>query len=131
MLLIDSDVLIAHLRGDERATVWLAEARRIHGQLAMSALSVAEITGGMRSGERSSVWRLFARMRTEPVTDLVARRAGELARRYRRSHSGIGLADYLIAATVDLRGYELGTLNVRHYPMLPNLEPAFALGPES
>ena len=38
------------------------------------------------------------------------------------SHSGIGLADYVIAATVDLRGYELGTLNVRHYPMLPNLE---------
>ncbi len=65
------------------------------------------------------------------MTDLVARRAGELARRHRRSHSGIGLADYVIAATVDLRGYELGTLNVRHYPMLPNLEPAFALGSKS
>ena len=91
----------------------------------MSALSVAEITGGMRSGERSSVWRLFSRMRTEPVTDLVARRAGELTRRYRRSHSGIGLADYVIAATVDLRGYDFGTLNVRHYPMFARLEPAF------
>ena len=125
MILLDSDVLIAHLRGDERATTWLEDVRRLHGQLATSAVCVAEITGGMRSGERTSVWRLLSRMRTEPVTDLTARRAGEFARRFRRSHAAIGLADYLIAATADLRGYELGTLNVRHFPMIADLRPAY------
>jgi predicted nucleic acid-binding protein len=42
-------------------------------------------------------------------------------REYRRSHAGIGLGDYLIAATVLTEGLELATLNVRHYPMFPGL----------
>ncbi len=48
-------------------------------------------------------------------------------RRYRRSHGGIGLGDYLIAATADVNGLELATLNTRHFPMFPGLEPPFAL----
>jgi hypothetical protein len=58
----------------------------------VSVVSIAELTGGMRPGERREVWRLLGSLRTEPVTELVARRAGELVRRYRRSHTGIGLA---------------------------------------
>lgn len=48
-------------------------------------------------------------------------------RRYRRSHSGIGLGDYLIAATQQVHGVPLATLNVRHFPMLPDLTPPFVL----
>jgi hypothetical protein len=40
---------------------------------------------------------------------------------YHRSHSGIGLGDYLTAATALTEGLELATLNVRHYPMSPEL----------
>jgi predicted nucleic acid-binding protein len=46
-------------------------------------------------------------------------------RQYRRSHSGIGLADYLIAATAELHGLTLATLNVRRFPMFSNLESPF------
>ena len=46
----------------------------------------------------------------------MAWRAATLMREYRRSHSGIGLGDYLIAATALTEGLELATLNVRHYP---------------
>jgi predicted nucleic acid-binding protein len=49
-----------------------------------------------------------------------------IMRKVRRSHSGVGLADYLIAATAMHAGLELGTLNVRHFPMFPELQPAFA-----
>jgi predicted nucleic acid-binding protein len=124
--LVDSDVLIAHLRGVSAARDWLRAARRA-GPLAISAVSVAEITGGMRSGERREVWQLLGALRVEPVTELVARRAGEFMRTYRRSHSGIGIADYLIAATADTRGLSLATLNTRHFPMFADLTQPFDL----
>ena len=66
-------------------------------------------------------------METQPVTELIARDAAALMRRYRRSHASIGVADYLIAATVLARGYELATLNVRHFPMFPDLQAPFQL----
>ncbi|WP_417563442.1 type II toxin-antitoxin system VapC family toxin [Microbacterium sp.] len=124
MILVDSDVLIAHLRGDERAHAWLGAARR-EGDLLTSVVTVAEITGGMRSAERRPVSQLLSMLHPIPITELIARQAGDLMRRYRRSHSGIGLGDYLIAATAQTQSLELATLNVRHFPMFAGLTPPF------
>lgn len=127
MILVDSDVLIANLRGEAAARDWLLSARRDTGLLAVSAVSVTEVAGGMRSLERRPVSRLLSSMRTFPVTERIAWRAAEFMRTYRRSHQGIGLGDYLIAATVDVEGLDLATLNVRHFPMIENLEAPFRL----
>jgi len=51
----------------------------------------------------------------------IAERAGELARAYRRSHPGIDLVDYVIAATAELSGATLLTRNVKHFPMIDGL----------
>ncbi|EUA10839.1 putative ribonuclease VapC19 [Mycobacterium kansasii 732] len=126
MILVDSDVLIAHLRGVAVARDWLLNVRS-RGPLTMSVVSIAELIGGMRTVERREVWRLLASFRVEPVTEIIARRAGDMMRRYRRSHNGIGLGDYLIGATADVRGLELATLNVRHFPMFEHLQPPFAI----
>ncbi len=127
MILVDSDVLIAHLRGEREATDWMLQARRATGPLAISSVSVVEVAGGMRSHERREVGRLFASLRTFPVNDRVAWRAAELMRAYRRSHAGIGLGDYLVAGTAEVEGCELATLNVRHFPMFEGLRPPFTL----
>lgn len=124
-MLIDSDVLIAHLRGLPAAAGYLEECRQTHGPLRTSVVSMAEVTGGMRSAERSATWRLFDSLELEPVTEQVARAAGRFQRRYRASHSSIGIADYLIAATATELAIALATLNTEHFPMFPNLEPAF------
>ncbi|MFL6120392.1 type II toxin-antitoxin system VapC family toxin [Actinophytocola sp.] len=126
MYLIDSDVLIAHLRGVVAARDWLREGRRA-SPLAISAVSVAEIIGGMRSAERREVWQLLGSFRVEPVTGPAASRAGEYMRTYRRSHNGIGIADYLIAGTAEVRGLQVATLNVRHFPMFDDLKAPFTL----
>jgi predicted nucleic acid-binding protein len=126
VILVDTDVLIAHLRGIEDARAWLHSART-QGPIAASVVSIAELTGGMRSMERREVWGLLSVLRAEPVTELIGRRAGELMRRFRRSHTGIGIADYLIAATAEDRGAALATLNVRHFPMFPDLKAPFRL----
>jgi predicted nucleic acid-binding protein len=126
VILVDTDVLIAHLRGVAHAYEWLKQTRQ-SGQLAISALTVTELTGGMRSAERRQVWLLLASLGVEPVTELVGRRAGELMRHHRHSHPGIGLADYVIAATAQVKGFTLATLNVRHFPMFPDLQAPFRL----
>ena len=121
--LFDSTVLIAHLRGDDRATTMLLQ----HGrrERLVSVVSRIEIEGGMRSAERGAVTRLFGVVTMVPLTDQIAQRAGEFLRSHRRSHQGIDLADYVIAATADLREASLATLNVKHFPMMKGLESAF------
>ncbi len=128
MILVDSDVLIAHLRGVAAARDWLVSSRQ-HGPLAISVVSTTELIGGMRTVERREVWRLLASFRVEPATEIIARRAGDMMRKYRRSHNAIGLGDYLIAATADVKGLQLATLNVRHFPMFKGLQPPFASTP--
>jgi predicted nucleic acid-binding protein len=79
----------------------------------------------MRSSERREVTRLLASLVTYAVTDRVAWRAAELMRAYGRSHRGIALGDYLVAATALVEGLRLATLNVRHFPMMEALVAPF------
>ena len=125
MILVDSDILIEHLRGKVTARDWLVRVRQASGPLAISVVSLTEIAGGMRSPERREVMRLLGSMRRFEVTEQIAWQASTLMRKYRRSHSGIGLGDYLIAATALSEGLELATLNVRHYPMFQKLARPF------
>jgi predicted nucleic acid-binding protein len=115
----DSSVLIAHLRGEERATDLLLSMPTT--DRLVNVLTRVEIEGGMRSGERSDVAGLFSAVTLVPVSDATAVQAGRLLRQFRRSHSGIDLVDYVIAATAQLRDARLATLNVRHFPMFSQL----------
>jgi hypothetical protein len=127
VILVDTDVLIANLRGVDAARDWLRDTRARTGRLAVSVVTNAEIIGGMRSPERREVTRLLNSLRPLPVTDMIAHRAGELRRHYRLSHAAIGVVDYLIAATAQVHGLELATLNTKHFPMFDDLEPPFQL----
>jgi predicted nucleic acid-binding protein len=117
--LFETSVLIAHLRGDDRATDLLTHVPS--DERLASVMARAEIGGGMRSPERVQVASLFSVIRLLPVTDAIARRAAEHLRRYRRSHTGIDPVDYVVAATAELRDAELATLNVLHFPMFKGL----------
>jgi predicted nucleic acid-binding protein len=123
MTLFDTSVLIAHLRGEERATRLLLDTP--NAERAASVLARIEIEGGMRSGERRSAASLFGIFQLIPVSDEIARRAGELLRTYRRSHPGIDLVDYAVAATAEQHGGRLATLNVKHFPMFEGLKPPY------
>ena len=124
MKVFDSTVLIAHLRGIPAATALLRNAIE-QDEAACSVLSRIEIEGGMRSGERVAVGRLFAALRLEPVTDTIARRAAIHLRSHRRSHSNIDIVDYVVAATAEVLEAEVLTLNVKHFPMIRGLRAAF------
>jgi predicted nucleic acid-binding protein len=114
-MLIDSDILIDYLRGEEPAITFLeANVDRLH----VSSISVAELYQGVRDGEETDA--LEAMLEVVTVLDLtanVAKAGGLFRRKYGKSH-GCGLADCLIAATAVTHGLELSTLNTKHYPML-------------
>lgn len=76
---------------------------------------------GLRSPEKQAAQRLFLLIEWVPVTEAIARQAGELGRKWRRSHPGIGVADLAIAATVMHLDLGLATRNRKHFPMFKGL----------
>jgi predicted nucleic acid-binding protein len=122
MLLLDTSILIDVLRGSQVASHWLESVTEVP---ACSELTRAEVLRGVRSAERPRTERLLDSLRWVGVDEHVARRAGELGRRYRRSHSGLGIVDFVIAATAQLLEAELATGNTRHYPMFAGLRPPY------
>ncbi len=125
MKLLDTSVAIDHLRGLGPAVDLLNDLIEAEEVLLASEVVRFELLAGVRKGEAEALEQFFSALSWVPVGEEVARTAGELARRHRRSHSGIDDADYLIAATALLLGAELLTTNVRHFPMLAGLAPAY------
>ena len=125
MKLLDTTVAIDHLRGDEAAIDLLRDLVENEETLAASEVVRFELVAGVRDDELPALEQFFSAVSWVPVGEDVARAAGELARRHRRTHSGIDDADYLIAATALLLEADLLTTNVRHFPMLPGLAPPY------
>lgn len=119
---LDSTVLIDLLRGDPGALEFIEELETVP---ACSEMSRIEVIRGLRSAERGGAERLFSRLVWVPLDEAVARLAGELGRRWRRSHPGIGTADLAVAATAGQLNADLATANVRHFPMFKGLRPPY------
>lgn len=125
IVVLDTSVLIDHLRADLRA-VSLLKRRATAGDELWSVTPVrTEILAGMRAKEEVPTRALLDALNWQPVTIEIADRAGELARRYIRSHVGVDTVDYLLAATAQILKGELLTTNVRHFPMFRGLVPAY------
>lgn len=115
---LDTSVLVDHLRASSPATEYLAG---LDDRPCCSEISRIEVMQGLRSSERGAADRLFALIAWVPVSEAVARRAGELGRQWRRSHPGIGVADLAIAATAEHLDGTLATVNLKHFPMFEGL----------
>jgi predicted nucleic acid-binding protein len=123
LILIDTDVMIDYLRGNEKAVSFL---RKHTDHIALSSITAAELYAGVRNrAEEETLDALLALFRIIPVTAQIAKIGGLLKRTFGRSH-GVGLADAMIAATAQLEDAELATLNTKHYPMLAGLKAAYS-----
>lgn len=124
-LLIDTSVLIDHLRGDAGAAAVLVAAAARGDELWSVTVVRTEVLAGMRRGEERATRSLLDQLRWREVDVELADLAGELARKFLRSHPGVDTPDYLVAAAAQLLGAELKTQNVKHFPMFPGLQPAY------
>jgi predicted nucleic acid-binding protein len=121
----DTSVLVDFLRGHEGAVAVLESAATIGDELWGVVVTRTELLAGMRTAERRPTQALLDSLRWREVDVELADRAGELARRHRRSHPGVEVPDYLVGAGAELLGASLLTLNVKHFPMFPDLEPPY------
>lgn len=125
MKLLDTTVAIDHLRGDQAAVDLLRGLVEDDETIAASEIVRFELAAGVRDDELPALEQFFSAISWVTVGEDVARAAGELARKHRRAYGGIDDADYLIAATALLLEADLLTTNVRHFPMLPGLQPPY------
>lgn len=125
MKLLDTSVAIDHLRGAKPAVDLLYSVISDDEALAASEIVRFELLAGVRDAEMGELEQFFSALSWIQVDEDIARTAGALARSHRRAYSGIDDADYLIAATAIIFDAELLTVNVRHFPMLEGLRPAY------
>jgi predicted nucleic acid-binding protein len=121
-ILVDTDVMVDFLRGHPEA---VALVKQCQERIILSGIVVAELYAGVKGEEElARLDGLVSLFRIAPVSAAIARAAGLHKRDYAKSH-GVGLADALVAATAQTENADLKTLNVRHYPMLKALAPAY------
>lgn len=125
MKLLDTSVAIDHLRGSAPAVDLLTGLLKAEEPILASEVVRFELLAGVRENEVDALEQFFSAISWLPIGEEVARAAGSLAQHHRHSHSGIDDADYLIAATALLLEADLLTTNVRHFPMIAALEPAY------
>lgn len=95
--------------------------RGLTNPLVLSSINVAELYAAVHDGaERAKLDRFMVACTVLPVDQSIAVAGGLLWRDYGKTH-GTGLADALIAATVQIHNIRLVSLDSKHFPMLSDL----------
>jgi tRNA(fMet)-specific endonuclease VapC len=117
LFLLDTTVLIAHLRGDQAATHFLLELIADRHSLGTSCVNVAEVERGMLPKERKLATTLLSRLRFLETTREAASRAGRYQAEFEKRGRTIHTPDALVAGTARAHGAILLTDNVGDFPM--------------
>ncbi len=130
-LILDSSVLIAGER--RRDSVWevleRVESKCGKTTAALSAVSAIELTHGIyraktdadRKRRESFVEELFQTVAVHPLTLEVARLAGRIHGEQMDQGVSIDFPDLIIGATALHLGFDVVTLNLQHFEMIPGL----------
>lgn len=118
-LLLDTDVIIDYLRGQVNAVNYIES---LTNPLLISVVTVAKLYAAVREGEeRKSLETFFSAFEVVLVSEEIAVKGGLYRCDYGKSFK-VGLADALIAATAEVRGATLITMNIKHLPMLASAQ---------
>jgi predicted nucleic acid-binding protein len=117
-LLLDTDVLIDHLRGDLHVAALLRDVAAGRVRASVSVITESELLASPRLSRAQirEIEALLALLPSLAVTSRVARVAAKLQRTER-----MALPDALIAATAMLAHATLVTRNLKHFRQLKSL----------
>ena len=114
--LVDSCVLIAHLRGHASTTELLTRLA-LEGHLGVAAISRTEVIAGMREHERERTLGFLNALICYPLDAALADLTGGYVGHYRTRGITLDIPDAMIAATAIHHRLVLLTYNPRHFPM--------------
>ena len=117
--LIDTNILVDALRLKNEAVSFL---KTLGEGNSIAAVTVTELFAGLRSEKQAN--NLNTLLDALVIRDFSRRHAelaGDYIRKYGKSHS-VAFADAAIAATAQVDGLRLITLNTKHFPMFPGLK---------
>lgn len=114
--LLDTDVIIWHLRGHE-PTEEILKTIEIDQPIGCSAISVFEVLAGVQEMNHIATTQFLAPLYKIPIDGNIAIKAAEYWREFREKGIIIGQADVMIAATANIMNLTLITYNRSHYPM--------------
>ncbi|NKB23011.1 MAG: PIN domain-containing protein [Kiritimatiellae bacterium] len=121
-ILVDTDVMIDFLQGVDQAANYIHTHSE---QIVLSVITTAELYTGVKKGEERKNLDAFFRLFTVvPVTQGIAMTSGTFKRDYTK-RCGLGLADAVIAATAYHQKALLKTFNLKHFPMLKDVQPPY------
>ena len=120
-VLLDTSILIELLRSNANVQRCIDTFLDNGYIIATSAVCVAELYAGLRSGEEHPTDQLVATLDCLPLTSHIARQAGEIKAARSKVGRTHGIIDMMIAATALEAGYSVATENKRDFD-LPGLE---------
>jgi len=121
-LLLDTSVLIDHLRKYKPATEFLETAFSSGVSVTISTVTEMELCAGKNmenTAIEEDVLKFMKLFKSLPVTSNIARQAGRLLRRHR--HQGLTPIDAIIASTAMEYNANLITRNIRHFRMVKGI----------
>ncbi len=131
-LILDTSILIASERRRESVGEILSRVRALHGEIdiALSAVSVVELTHGIYRArndadrERRRVFSqgIFQDIIVHPVSLEIAQLAGKVEGEQAAQGVAIAFEDLVIGATALDLGFDVATLNVKHFQLIPGLK---------
>ena len=119
-MILDTDIIIWFLRGNEEAEKAIEEAV----PFSVSIVTYMELLQGMRNKQEMEILKkAFEQMDVKiiPISEKISIRASELVEQYSLSHS-MELADALIASTCIDQNEVLYTANDKHYRMIDGIQ---------
>jgi predicted nucleic acid-binding protein len=115
--LLDSDIIIWHLRGRREITEMLKDLQR-SGLPGCSAISVLEVQLGVKTkDEEEKTNRFLESLKVFDVNMDIAKIASKLIREYKAKGVTMDIPDSIIASTCILHDLILVTYNKKHYPI--------------
>jgi predicted nucleic acid-binding protein len=131
-LILDTSILIASERRGESIRDIFSQAWALHGDLeiAISAVSVVELMHGIfrartevdRVRRRLFAGRAFHDLVVYPLSFEIAQLAGRIEGEQAAQGISIAFEDLIIGATALHLGFDVATLNLRHFEHIPDLK---------
>jgi predicted nucleic acid-binding protein len=116
-LLLDTDIVIQLLKKRSDVLECFIDLHEQGVEFYLSPIVIAEIYVGAFKKEHTEIEAFFNLCTRWTLDAKTAKQAGLFAAQYRKTHQGISLEDYLLAATAEQLACPLWTNNKKHYPM--------------